>query len=180
MHPNCRCSISAYMDDALYNEWLDTYQNHGMSYQDWLENREFTSRQSSSIIISGAVSGALNPYSDEAQRHAEQYYESVRHMKTDVARIAKNTGWEQDKIKSIKNYVFLEEHKLLGGFSRFSPSYDMAQSWQRLIDGKNIKEQDLVLLDHEYLELSLVADGMTQGDAHIEASRKYNYAQYLE
>ncbi len=39
VHPRCRCSISAYADDASYNEWLDSYPNHGMSYQDWLENR---------------------------------------------------------------------------------------------------------------------------------------------
>lgn len=32
---------------------------------------------------SGAISGALNPDSKEAQEHAKRYYEAVRHMKND-------------------------------------------------------------------------------------------------
>lgn len=35
MHPNCRCSVAAYMDDESYEEWLDTYKEHGMSYEEW-------------------------------------------------------------------------------------------------------------------------------------------------
>ena len=38
MHPNCRCSVAAYMDDESYNEWLDTYKEHGMSYEEWKKN----------------------------------------------------------------------------------------------------------------------------------------------
>ncbi|MCD8208499.1 MAG: minor capsid protein [Bacteroidales bacterium] len=39
LHPSCRCTESAWMDDAAFNEWLDSYADHGMSYEDWLENR---------------------------------------------------------------------------------------------------------------------------------------------
>lgn len=35
IHPNCRCSVSAYIDDDNYNEWLDTYKEHGLSYEEW-------------------------------------------------------------------------------------------------------------------------------------------------
>ena len=49
-----------------------------------------------------------------------------------------------------------------------------------LIDGKNIKEQDLVLLKHEYLEMILVERGLSQNEAHVQASIKHNYAKYLE
>ncbi len=35
VHPRCRCSISAYADDASYNEWLDSYPNHGLSFEEW-------------------------------------------------------------------------------------------------------------------------------------------------
>ena len=44
---------------------------------------------SGDIITSGAVSGARNPESQEAKRHAERYYGLVRSMTTDVAKIAK-------------------------------------------------------------------------------------------
>lgn len=46
MHPNCRCSTSAYMDDDEYNAWLDSYKNHGVTWDEWkkryLEQKETT------------------------------------------------------------------------------------------------------------------------------------------
>ena len=52
-------------------------------------------------FVSGATSGALNPYSKRAQEHADRYYESVRHMKNDTQRIADATGIKKDKATHI-------------------------------------------------------------------------------
>lgn len=38
MHPNCRCSTSAYMDRAEYDKWLDGYKEHGLSFAEWKKN----------------------------------------------------------------------------------------------------------------------------------------------
>ena len=133
----------------------------------------------SGIINTGAISGALNPYSKEAEKHAVQYYEAIRHMKTDTKKISAATGIGQDKIDKIKNHVFITEHDLLTGKKRFDPSYEMAQSWQRLISG-SFKEQDIVLLKHEYAELRYMEKGYSQNEAHIRASKKYNYAKYCD
>lgn len=38
IHPNCRCATSAYMDENSYNEWLDTYQEHGLSFEEWKQS----------------------------------------------------------------------------------------------------------------------------------------------
>lgn len=133
----------------------------------------------SGIMNTGVISGALNPYSKEAEKHAVQYYESVRHMTTDTQKISAATGISRDKIDKIKNHIFITEHDLLTGHKRFDPSYDMAQSWQRLING-DFKEQDIVLLKHEYAELRYMEKGYSQNEAHILASKKYNYAKYCE
>lgn len=133
----------------------------------------------SGIMNTGVISGALNPYSKEAEKHAVQYYESVRHMTTDTQKISAATGISRDKIDKIKNHVFITEHDLLTGHKRFDPSYDMAQSWQRLING-DFKEQDIVLQKHEYAELRYMEKGYSQNEAHILASKKYNYAKYCE
>ncbi len=85
----------------------------------------------------------------------------------------------EQKIDKIKNHVFISEHELLTGRKRFDPSYEMAQSWQRLING-DFKEQDIVLLKHEYAELRFMEKGYSQNEAHILASKKYNYAKYCE
>ena len=133
----------------------------------------------SGIMNTGAINGALNPYGKEAEIHAVKYYESVRHMKTDTQKISAATGISKDKIDKIKNHVFISEHELLTGRKRFDPSYEMAQSWQRLING-DFKEQDVVLLKHEYAELRYMEKGYSQSEAHILASKKYNYAKYCE
>ena len=133
----------------------------------------------SGIINTGAVSGALNPMSKQAEQHAVRYYESVRHIKTDTLKISKSTGISKDKLDKIKNHVFVKEHELLDGKRRFDPDYEMAQSWQRLING-DYKQQDIVLLKHEYAELRYMEKGFSQNEAHIKASRKYNFAKYVE
>lgn len=144
--------------------------------QDSVLNRVANSGNGGIIRVSGAISGALNPDSKEAQDHADQYYESVRHMTNDVNRIAKNTGFSADLIFQIKDFIFMQKHDLGGKeLEYFYPSYEMAQSWQRLIEGKNIQPHDLTLLNHEKMERELMAQGYSQNEAHDITSRVYNY-----
>jgi len=56
----------------------------------------------------------------------------------------------------------------------------MAQSWQRLIDGKNILEQDIVLLNHEFLESIFVAEGFSCREAHDKTELIYNYSAFAK
>ena len=35
MHPNCHCSTAAYMDNEVYEEWINSYQEHGLNFEDW-------------------------------------------------------------------------------------------------------------------------------------------------
>lgn len=124
------------------------------------------------------TSGALNHNSDEAYEHAEKYYEAVRKMKTDVKRISQNTGCSEELIQQIKDFIFIEEHDLGdNGIRRFYADYKMAQTWQRLIDGKNIQEHDMTLLKHEEMERNLMQQGYSQEEAHNITSETYNYAR---
>ena len=133
----------------------------------------------SGIINSGAISGALNSYSKRAVKHAKLYYEAVRHMTTDTLRISEATHIKQDKIDKIKMHLFIKEHDLIEGRKKFDPLYDIAQSWQRLINGR-FEEKDVIMLKHEYYELRLMEKGLSQNDAHILASKRYNYAKYCD
>lgn len=139
--------------------------------------KPLTSDGKSRNIITGATSGARNPEGKKAEEHAEMYYESVRKMKTDIIRIAKNTGFEETQIRDVKNYIFNDVHDLAdNGVRRFFPDFAMAESWQRLING-NIEPHDLTLLKHELEEMKFVKMGKTQSEAHDLASIKYNYTQ---
>lgn len=142
------------------------------------ENTGLQKPQERGIITAGAISGALDPTSKRAADHAERYYEEVRHMTQDVSRIAKNTGFAESEIRGIKDFVFNETHDLGEEKPRrFYSSYEMAQSWQRLIDGKDIQPHDITLLRHEAMERRLILEGKSQEEAHIETSRVYNYAK---
>ena len=130
-------------------------------------------------FITGGISGAItDPYSDDAIRHAEMYYEEIRKNHSDVTKIAHNTSLNYDQVLLIKQYLFFNVHDLEGGIRRFDASFEIAQSWQRLsFDPQNIKPHDLTLLSHELTEIDYVNHGMSQKDAHIKASEEYPYAK---
>ncbi len=180
---NCRCTLLSMPRWALTSETTYHLDNitdeiiEASTYDEWLKKYYSVDNSSESDIINtGAISGALNPYSEQARQHAEKYYNLVRNMTTDCKHIAENTGYTEEEIQAIKNYVFLEKHDLGRGTETvFDPSYEMAESWQRLIDGKDIQAHDLTLLKHETMESSLVEQGMTQNQAHMITSEIYNY-----
>jgi hypothetical protein len=128
--------------------------------------------------VTGA-SGAI-PVSDEKRRsaHARRFYEEVRKHASDIAAIAHNTGLDTAIIEKIKHHIFFAEHDL--GYDapvRFDPDYNMAVSWQRLTAGIDIQEEDFLLLEHEYYELSIMeSEGLKYNEAHIKASERFDYA----
>lgn len=44
----------------------------------------------------------------------------------------------------------------------------------------NIKEHDVILLQHELLEMDFICKGFSQSEAHNFANRKYNYAEHSD
>ena len=138
---------------------------------------DFTAQKSSATIK--MVSGAriTDQFGDAATEHAERYYGLVRSMTTDVSKISKITGYSESDIQKVKDYVFLDTHDLGDGEPRrFDPSFAMAQSWQRLIDG-HPEPHDMTLIQHEAMERRLVESGMSQNEAHIISTKKYNYTK---
>ena len=132
----------------------------------------------SDILISGARITDLN--SAEADEFAEMYYEEIRHFSTDSKKIADNLGKEESDIRKIKAYLF-EDDSLIdpdtGESRQFDPDCAIAQSWQRLMNGKDIKPHDKTLIEHELLEMKIKQEnpGIDHVKAHELASEKYNY-----
>lgn len=139
------------------------------------------------IIKSGAISGALTDKNDplyvKRDKHASTYYESIRNSKKDpiVKSISKNSGLSEIYISKVYDHVFMNEYELYGGTKRFEPDYDMAESFRRLREGKDIQEHDIILLKHEHLEYGLMNElGISYDEAHELAQQKYNYKVTLE
>lgn len=133
-------------------------------------------------INKGAISGALNPQSKEALKHANTFYAEVRKRTTDYKIIAKRTGFSEDYVKEVKEHLFLKKHDLgQGELEYFYPDYEIAQSWQRLTDSNmEIQSHDLILLQHEHLEAEYMKQGLTQKEAHEKTDLIYNYGKALK
>lgn len=135
---------------------------------------------------SGALYGALNDNNDPTGKkrndHAESYYKSVRRRNTDkeVQAIAKSSGIDEESVRKVYNHIFIEKHDLDGGYRRFDCDYQIAQSWQRLREGKRVQPHDITLLKHEAIEADLMKQGMPYLEAHSMAeSMGYNYSKEL-
>lgn len=86
-----------------------------------------------------------------------------------------------EDLEKIYNHIFINKYELINGVDRFDPSYDMAQSWQRLREGKKILEHDLIMLMHERMEYDFMnLYGMKYDEAHALTSKKYDYLKALK
>ena len=57
----------------------------------------------------------------------------------------------------------------------------MALSWQRLIDGKNIQEMDIIMLRHELMEAELMINqGFSYREAHAKTEAIHNYSRFVK
>lgn len=143
-----------------------------------------------SIIVLGGdivnftgASGAI-PRGDykRLNSHAKLFYEEVRNRTGDIEEIAKNSKFSEEDIRKIKEHMFFNEYDLGRKVpSKFDPDYDQAVSWQRLTEGKNVQEMDIILLNHELMEYDLMNNrGFSYHDAHKIAELSYNYSEHVK
>lgn len=163
-HPNCRCTIIPCFDKKLIQEYIDKHRKDG-------------------IIKSGARITDL--FSEEAENFARMYYDEIRSFSTDSKKIAENLGKNETDIRKIKDYLFYDKSLYdadTGTWTRFDPDCAIAQSWQRLMDGKNIKPHDKTLIEHELYEMEIKEKnpGMSHEEAHASATKKYDYRKGAE
>ena len=174
-HSWCRCSFIIAVDD--WDKWIDDYaEKHGKepgnSVKSVAKSRE------SGILYSGARITDL--FSDEADSFASMFYEEIWHFSTDVQKIAQNLGKTETEIKTIKAYLF-EDRSYYNPdtkeWERFAPDCAIAQSWQRLMIGKDIKQHDRTLIKHELYEIEIKRNNpdLSHTEAHTIATKKYNY-----
>nr|DAR57191.1 MAG TPA: hypothetical protein [Caudoviricetes sp.] len=188
-HQHCRCIVDYDPKNGkIQNVWTKKWNSIdkerverrkliGVVSVDEREQKRYNRVMKSSGAVYGAWNSKNDPDEIHRRAHAEQYYESVRKRNTEreIVRIAKNAGFSQDDIRSVYLHVFENYYDLEGGKKRFDPDYDMAQSWSRLFDGKNIQKHDITLLNHELMESKLMAKGMDYVTAHKITQEKYDY-----
>ncbi|WP_318581351.1 hypothetical protein [Clostridium botulinum] len=118
---------------------------------------------------------------DKRVEDSDEYYKKIRESKDDIGKISNNTKWTKNSITKIKDHIFYNEHILRNGNRGLLDSdYDMAIAWQRLIDG-NLKERDILLLKHEYLESILEKKyNLSNAEAHKRTTKLHDWVKVME
>jgi len=144
------------------------------------ENRDTIEKQ----VGYGAYTDKNDPLGKERERVATEYYEQIRNRDRnyEIADVSKNTGFSIREVDVVFSHIFEKEHLFEDGeMHRFHPDYYMQHSWMRLREGKNIQPHDIILLNHELLEASIMEKdpNITYEKAHEEACKKYDYKKAL-
>ena len=160
--------------EMRYSDWKAVYIDKTRTLEDWREDK--------TLKEFGALTDKNDPTGKKRDAHAELFYKEWRNSKKEfiVLRIAENSGMRIKAVDKVFNHVFIKEHDLWDGRHRFDPSYDMAESFRRLSEGKDIQAHDLIMLKHEWMELNLMQRyGYDYDTAHEITARKYNYKAAL-
>ena len=190
-HQHCRCIVDYDPKNGkTQNVWTKKWNSIdkerverrkliGVISVDEREQKRYNRVMKSSGAVYGAWNDRNDPYNKERDRHAQEFYESVRNRNKqhEIVKVSNNSGLSQSDVEKIYNHIFINEYDLEDGRKRFDPNYDMAESWRRLseIGGKNIQPHDLVMLNHELMEHDLMAKGMKYDEAHELTNKTYNY-----
>ena len=186
-HPNCRSTTVPYFDDeftegeqraARDGDGETYYVPADLKYKDW--KRKFVVEKGIEPDIMKSGARITDLFSKEAEDFAKMYYAEIRGFSTDAGKIAGNLGKSETDIRKIKEYLFEAESLTdpdTGVRRRFDPDCAIAQSWQRLMIGKDIKPHDRTLIEHELLEMEIKRrnPGISHQQAHELASQKYDY-----
>ena len=191
IHVNCRSMLISltvydYPDGLLTSHEFDEIPAGIQRPEDIEEVKKILENELISIQT-GALSGALNNENDPDGKnrdvHAELFYEELRNSKSEpiIEKLSKNSGIPLKAAQKVFEHIFLNEYDLYQGKKRFFPDYDISQSIQRLLDGKNIQQHDIVLLYHERLEYELMNKyHKTADEAHDLTNLYYNYSEALD
>ena len=156
------------------------------AYEHWSKRQAElkTNEQNNKGAIKGALNDINDPLGEKRELHAQRYYAEVRNRnKSSVIKtLSDNCNVRVKTAETVYDHVFENSHLFRSGeVKRFDPDYQMAQSFQRLLQGKNIQAHDITLLRHERLEYLLMKKyNMVYEDAHSIAEKKYNYASELK
>lgn len=186
-HCHCRTTTVPYIEGVADDgervardpETGKTVEIPDMTYKEWKATyvvSEDTKTQKSTRE-SGALTNENDPTFERRIAHAERYYEFIRKVGKNsfVDKVSYHSGFSKAFIGRVFDHVFINKHQLSDGYRRFDPSYDMAQSFQRLLSGTH-DDNDIVLLRHEHLEKALEKRyNLTYEEAHKLAERKYFY-----
>ncbi|MGV3080471.1 hypothetical protein ACEE44_09865 [Streptococcus sp. 32226D021BW] len=126
-----------------------------------------------------------------AEKHAYLTYERIKNSNQDlekrkiysnIGKFKEMNGFSKDDVDKAFERVFNNVHELNYGKELLAPDIDMAQSWERLISGKNIQSHDLILQKHERLghDYMYVIGKLDYDTAHKKVDELFNSSEAVD
>lgn len=176
-HKNCSCMVITRTERGTYQDAWSRKEFDSQKEARIARAKEIEIENTQKNVSGGRIS---DPYSEYAQRWAKSYYEEIRHKSTDCQKIAARLGIDQKDVEKVKEYLFFSGewyNDITGEYEKFSPDAAIAQSWQRLSEGKEILQHDRTLIEHELYEMQVKEKnpGISHEEAHLLATKKYDY-----
>ena len=178
------------------NERINTYKSKYTEISDITgiakEPKRMSVPKSKNVLTSGGKSskirtgGKINDKNlhkvSEYEKQAKRYYQERINDDTDIIKVSSNTRFTEEEVKQIKNHMMSNDILFKNGETRkFDPDIDQALAWKRLMEGKNIKEIDYLLLEHELEEAKIMKKmKIPYEDAHELANQKFNWEDEIE
>lgn len=189
-HKRCRCIVEYNPKDGR-----GIQNSHSKKWRESQKDDRIDARKTIGIsVTSGAknyirYTGDDSLYSAKELRqieHAYTQYDAIKNgnqslekhkIFSNIGRFREMKDFSKDDVDIAFNHVFNDLHELHDGKGLFTPEYDMAQSWNRLINGNQIEQHDLILLRHERLEHDyMYKENLDYNTAHRKTSAYFNYA----
>nr|DAZ00616.1 MAG TPA: minor capsid protein [Caudoviricetes sp.] len=83
MHPSCHCSVAAHMDDEIYEKWLSSYQQRGLSYEEYSRRARKTELR---------LDDSTDKWAKEAKRELHKSEQSIGKRTKETMEIYDATG----------------------------------------------------------------------------------------
>lgn len=110
MHPNCRCSVAAYMDSEEYEEWLETYKEHGMDFEEWKQLKRAGGLESD-------IGKSISEYFSGVSKQRKIFKEGLKNIKNQNVKKLLEQSLERTTIKRSSGrkskYISTEKAMLL-------------------------------------------------------------------
>ena len=163
---------------------LDQKFNFSGNYPDAkvIVNENYNNTDDLKYVQTGGREFDVNEYIKKLEK-VDERYEKIRNNNEDVTIISENTGIPGSKIQRIKEHLFIKDYIKDEGIGRFDSDVEIADAWDRLING-NYNPNDIDLLNHEYYESRFEGifktDYRTAHDSTIKSGRVWDPFKEVE
>ena len=80
MHPNCHCATAPYMDREEFDEWLDGYSEHGLTFEEWNQLKSKTNEVSRNLAIrNGNIYGIITEGNTNVPKELQKEIDNSLH-----------------------------------------------------------------------------------------------------